>query len=125
MATRNSSNLPSSPIPQEVKEIASAIATGKVTNAKMEWRNGEIHFMADNADGTARFILEKQEFGGVRSETRIGVPRPENREQRLERVLELRKRGMTQQKISQFTMTSQRTVSSDIQELKRRGCLDK
>lgn len=117
--------VPKPKIPVEIHEIAQAIAEGQVKNAKMEWSaDGRVTFCADSADGASRFILEKQEIGGVTSELKINVPQPNDREERLRRVKVYREKGMTQSDISRFTMTSQKTVSNDIKELKRRGTWD-
>lgn len=116
----------SSNIPTEVKEIATAIAQGQVKNAKMEWRSdGSVAFSADSPDGTSRILMEKIQFAGVTEENKVSVSKPTHLEERLQRVEVLRKRGMTQQEISKCTMTSQKTVSNDIQKLKERGVLSK
>ena len=110
-------------IPTEVKDIANAIAQGQVKNAKMEWRSdGSVIFSADSPDGKSRILVEKVQFAGVTEESKISVSKP-NIEERLQRVEVLHKRGMTQQAISKFTMTSQKTVSNDIHKLKERGIL--
>ncbi len=109
-------------IPTEVKDIANAIANGQVKNAKMEWRSdGAVVFSADSPDGKSRIIMEKVEVAGLTEESRVTVAKPHDLDERLERVEVLRKRGMTQVEIAKRTMTSQKTVSNDIQELKRRG----
>lgn len=111
-------------IPREVKDIANAIAQGQVKNAKMEWRSdGTVVFSADSPDGKSRILMEKVQFAGVTEESKISVSKPTDMEERLQRVEVLHKRGMTQQEISKFTMTSQKTVSNDIQKLKERGVL--
>lgn len=111
-------------IPAEVKDIANAIANGQVKNAKMEWRSdGAIVFSADSPDGKSRIIMEKIEVTGFTEETRVTVAKPRNLDERLDRVKVLRKRGLTQVEIAKRTMTSQKTVSNDIQELKRRGVI--
>jgi DNA-binding NarL/FixJ family response regulator len=113
-------------VPKEVKDIATAIAEGKFKNAEMKWRDdGSVFFSADSPDGKARLILEKQEFAGVIEESKISISKPSNVEERLQRVETLRKRGLTQAEIARVTMTSQKTVSTDIQKLVERGVLDK
>jgi Fic family protein len=121
----NEHSLVASKIPTEVKDIANAIAQGEVKNAKMEWRSdGTVVFSADSPDGKARIIMEKIQFAGVTEESRINVSKPTNVEERLQRVEVLHKRGMTQTEISKITMTSQKTVSNDIQKLKARGVIE-
>ena len=118
----NEGSLVPSNIPTEVKDIAVAIANGQVKNAKMEWRSdGSVAFSADSPDGKSRIIMEKFQFAGVTEESKINVSKPTNREERLQRVEVLYKRGMTQEEIKKITMTSQKTVSNDINELKKRG----
>jgi len=113
-----------SDIPAEVKDIARAIAQGQVKNAKMEWRSdGSVAFSADSPDGKSRILMEKIQFAGMTEEAKVSVSKPTDLEERLQRVEVLRKRGMTQQEISKYTMTSQKTVSNDIQRLKERGVL--
>ena len=67
--------------------------------------------------------MQKREFSGVVEESKISISKPANKEERLERVAELRQRGWSQTKVSEVTMTSQKTVSNDEQELIRRGVL--
>jgi len=111
-------------VPVEVKDIAVAIAEGRVKNAKMEWlADGSVTFSADSPDGKSRIIMQKHEFSGVVEESKISISKPANKEERLERVAELRQRGWSQTKVSEVTMTSQKTVSNDEQELIRRGVL--
>ena len=110
-------------VPREVHDIAIAISEGHVKNAKMEWKDGSVIFTADSADGTARFLMEKQEFGGVISERKVNIPKPTDREERLERVLALKKQGKSQSEIAKFTMTSQKTISNDIKLLKERDLI--
>ena len=123
MTNKDEQGAPTALVPAEIHDIAQAIADGRVKNAKMEWTNGSISFVADSADGTARFVLEKQEFGGVVSEAKTNIPKPSDKEQRLQRVKVLKEQGKTQVEIAKFTMTSQRTVSNDIKELKSSGLL--
>jgi len=121
---RKEVSLIQSNIPTEVKDIATAIATGQVKNAKMEWSNdGTVIFSADSPDGKSRILMEKVQFASVTEESKTSVAKPRDVEERLQRVEVLRKRGMTQQEIAKFTMTSQKTVSNDIQKLKERGVL--
>lgn len=111
-------------VPVEVKNIAVAIAEGRVKNAKMEWQaDGSVTFSANSPDGKSRIIMQKREFSGVVEESKISISKPANKEERLERVAELRQRGWSQTKVSEVTMTSQKTVSNDEQELIRRGVL--
>jgi hypothetical protein len=119
---RDDSLIPSK-IPTEVKDIATAIAEGRVKNAKMEWKDGSVIFSADSPDGKARILMEKVKFAGITEESKVSVSKP-NREERLQRVAVLRKRGMTQMEIAQYTITSQKTVSNDIKKLIKRGDLD-
>ena len=81
--------------------------------------------IADSADGKSRLILEKESFGGVFSENKIDIPKPNDIEERLIRVKKMTEDGKTQKEISKFTMTSQKTVSNDIKKLKERGTLKK
>ena len=109
-------------IPTEVKEIAEAIASGNVKNAKMEWNDdGSVKFSADSPDGSARIIMHKHEFAGISQESKINISKPSNKQERLERVQVLHNQGKTQTEIARYTMTSQKTVSNDIQELKQEG----
>jgi DNA-binding NarL/FixJ family response regulator len=121
---KNGSLIPSN-VPVEVKAIATAIADGRVKNAKMEWKSdGSIVFSADSPDGQARILMEKVQFAGILEESKVSISKPRDREERLQRVAVLRKRGMTQMEISQRTITSQKTVSNDIKQLIKRGDLD-
>jgi DNA-binding NarL/FixJ family response regulator len=115
---------PPARIPTEIREIADAISSGKVKNAKMEWKDdGSMMFSADSQDGTARITMQKHEFAGIHREEKIDISKPKDKAERLERVKILRQQGKTQTEISHYTMTSQKTVSNDIRELKEQGFL--
>lgn len=123
-AGRSTSALVPVAIPTEVQEIAAAVANGQVKNAKMEWRSdGSVVFSADSPDGKSRIMMEKVEVAGLVEEKRVTVPKPRDREERLERVETLHKRGLTQVEIAKRTLTSQKTVSNDIEKLRLRGVL--
>ncbi|WP_370280089.1 hypothetical protein [Pontibacterium sp.] len=112
-------------IPTEVKDIADAISSGQVKNAKMEWNNdGSVIFSADSPDGSARITMQKHEFAGVSQESQVNISKPRNKAERQERVKVLKAQGKTQMEISHYTMTSQKTVSNDIKELREKGLLD-
>ncbi len=112
-------------VPTEVKDIASAIASGQMKNAKMEWRDdGSVLFTADSPDGTSRITLEKNAFAGIEESSKIDISKPRSKEERLERVQKLHARGKTQQEIAHYTMTCQKTVSNDIKELKSEGVIE-
>lgn len=112
-------------IPTDIKDIATSIAMGQVKNAKMEWHSdGTLVFSADSFDGGARIIMEKREFSGVVEHSKKEITKPISYEERLKRVASLKKRGLSQMEIRHYTMTSQKTVSNDIQELKKRGLLE-
>lgn len=111
-------------IPTEVKEIAELIATGNVKNAKMEWNDdGSVKFSADSPDGSARITMLKHEFLGITQESKISISKPASKKERLDRVKTLHKQGKTQTEIAHYTMTSQKTVSNDLQELKNKDLL--
>ncbi|EPN8252971.1 TPA: winged helix-turn-helix transcriptional regulator [Vibrio harveyi] len=117
--------LPPAKIPSEVKDIAEAIATGQVKNAKMEWNeDGSVSFSADSPDGSARITMQKHEFAGVTQESKTDISKPANKAERLQRVEILKKQGKTQTEIAHFTMTSQKTVSNDIKELRAKGLIE-
>jgi len=111
-------------IPAEVRDIADAISKGEVKNAKMEWSDdGSISFSADLSDGSARIIMNKKEFVGISQESTINITKPTNKNERLERIRILKAEGKTQAEIAKYTMTSQKTVSNDIKELKEKSLL--
>lgn len=115
---------PPARIPAEVRDIAEAIASGQVKNAKMEWHDdGSVSFSADSSDGTARITMRKTEFAGVTEESKIDISKPASKEERLERVRILRQKGKTQTEIAHYTMTSQKTVSNDVRELQEKGLI--
>lgn len=108
-------------VPVEIHNIAQAIAEGCVKNAKMEWSmDGKVVFHADSADGKSRIILEKRTLEGITLESKTSISQPSDKEERLRRVAALRKQGMTQHEISKYTITSQKTVSNDLKEIKLR-----
>lgn len=111
-------------LPDEVLNIVNRISKGEVRNAKMEWSSdGSIDFTADSLNGQSRISITNRMLPGVIQESKSHITRPVDKEERLERVLQLKKDGKTQKDISFFTMTSQKTVSNDIKELKALGKL--
>jgi len=115
---------PPAKIPSEVKDIAEAIAKGDVKNAKMEWKDdGTVSFSADSPDGKSRITMEKIEFSGVSQESKINISKPKSKEERLERVEHLYNQDKTQNEIAHYTMTSQKTVSNDLKELRKNGVI--
>jgi len=90
----------------------------------MEWNDdGSVKFTADSPDGRARITMHKHEFAGVSQESKINISKPGSKKERLERVQVLYKQGKPQIEIAHYTMTSQKTVSNDIQELRKKGLL--
>ena len=111
-------------LPDEILKIVERVSRGEVKNAKMEWDgNGSIDFTADSLNGQSRISITNRVLPGVIQESKSHITKPIDKEERLERVLQLKKDGKTQKDISLFTMTSQKTVSNDIKELKSLGKL--
>jgi len=108
-----------------VKEAVSAIDQGQVKTVKIEVNsNGNCSLFVDSHDGKSRFIIERQQNSGISLESKADVSKPKSVEERRQRVAFLRKEhGMTQQEISEYTMTSQKTVSNDIKKLREQKIL--
>jgi len=115
---------PPAKIPSEVKDIAEAIAKGDVKNAKMEWQDdGTVSFSADSPDGKSRITMEKVELPGVSQEVKINISKPKSKKERLQRVKHFYNQNKTQNEIAYYTMTSQKTVSNDLKELRQSGAI--
>ncbi|MCX7066516.1 MAG: hypothetical protein NTW85_02290 [Methylococcales bacterium] len=111
-------------IPKEIKDIVESINNGDFKNAKMEWNDdGSVKFSADSSDGNSRIIMQKHEFSGISQQSKTDITKPLGKEDRLQRVELLHEQGKTQTEISTYTMTSQKTVSNDIKELKKKKLL--
>ncbi|WP_428739394.1 hypothetical protein [Sulfurimonas sp.] len=108
-------------VPQEVLETIEYIANGNLRNIKMNYNNGNFEFHADSYDGQKKFIIKKQHIPGIISESKMLVQNPNSLNERRERVLHFHKEGLSQTKISELTMTSQKTVSNDLKFLRDQG----
>lgn len=108
-------------VPQEVLETIQNIADGNLGNINMKYSNGNFEFHADSYDGQEKFIIKKQHIPSIVSESKMSVQKPSSIEERRERVLHFHKEGLSQTKISDLTMTSQKTVSNDIKFLRDQG----
>jgi DNA-binding NarL/FixJ family response regulator len=111
-------------IPNEVLKTISVINDGDLKNIKMNYNDGNFEFHADSADGNSRIIMKKQQMKGVVSENKVSLQKPNSIAERRERVLHFYKEGLSQTKIADLTMTSQKTVSNDIKALKDIGKLE-
>jgi DNA-binding NarL/FixJ family response regulator len=105
-------------VPQEVIETIKTIESGNLGNIKMNFENGNFEFHADSFDGQEKIIIKKQSIPGIISENNIFIQRPNSINERRERVLHFYNEGLSQNKIADLTMTSQKTVSNDIKSLR-------
>jgi DNA-binding NarL/FixJ family response regulator len=110
-------------VPQEVIETIQTIESGNLGNIKMNFENGNFEFHAESSDGQEKIIIKKQYIPGIILENKISVQKTNSIEERRERVLHFHKEGLSQTKIADLTMTSQKTVSNDIKSLKDMGKL--
>jgi len=111
----------SSKVPQEVISTLKTIESGNLGNIKMNYENGNFEFSAESIDGKEKVIIKKHSIAGVNEESKISLQKPKNINERRERVLHFREKGLSQAKIAELTMTSQKTVSNDIRALKEQG----
>lgn len=110
-------------VPQEVIDTIQIIEKGNLGNIKMNYENGNFEFHAVSSDGQEKIIIKKQHIPGIVSENKISIQKPNSIEERKERVLHFYKEGLSQAKIADLTMSSQKTVSNDIKSLKNMGKL--
>ena len=110
-------------VPQEVINTIQFIENGNLRNIKMSYENNSFEFHAVSSDGKEKIIIKKQYIPGIALENKILIQKPNSIEERRERVLHFHKEGLSQTKIADLTMTSQKTVSNDIKLLKDTGKL--
>ena len=87
----------------------------------MNFENGNFEFHADSFDGQEKIIIKKQYIPGIISENKISIQKPNSIKERRKRVLHFYNEGLSQSKIADLTMTSQKTVSNDIKSLRGIG----
>lgn len=108
-------------LPPVVTQAIQAFQSGQVKNVQLSLDNGKMKISADASDGSARYIFQQESFFGITETTNASISKPISKEERLNRVEQLHNQGKTQDEIKQYTMTSQKTVSNDIQELRKMG----
>lgn len=86
-------------------------------------KNNKLTIKIDAPDGKSRKIFSYEEIGpGVNSSTTINTTKT-SIEDRRNTVCNLYKQRRTQTEIASMTMTSQKTISNDIQKLKDQGLI--
>lgn len=122
-------SVPAQPVITQPEVIAAALmecanAVKQGASITFQQDGNKTVFTVDSPDGTQRMIREHTLMDGLfRQSTEIAQKQPI--EQRREIVRHLAEEGLTQVEIAQRTMTSQKTVSNDIQFLREHGLLKK
>lgn len=116
--------IPSDSLPPMLVQAMEAIQQGNLSNVNIEISREptlRTTLTANSPDGENRIILTTESYSGVSEVQQTQISKPANKEERLDRVEKLHKEGKTQTEIAKYTMTSQKTVSNDIKELRKKG----
>jgi len=104
-----------------LKALAEAIENDEISQYKIEQNsNGITNIIIDSADKSERIINSNLELNGYQSSTQVRVKK-QKPEERRKIVEQLYNQGMTQAEIATHTMTSQKTISNDINKIKNRA----
>lgn len=100
-----------------LKALAQAIENDEISQYKIEQTsNGITNIIIDSADKSERIINSNLELDGYQSLTQVKVKK-QKPEERRKIVEQLHAKGMTQAEIAMHTMTSQKTISNDINKI--------
>lgn len=109
-------------VAKHLRDMADLIESGEVSHYDISQNGSCVTFTADSRDGTQRIIKRQNDMNGLKRESTEHVVKQVPKK-RLGVVEKLVKEGMTQTEIAKRTMTSQKTISNDIQKLKKSGHL--
>ncbi len=108
-------------VAKQLSDLANLIQQGGV-DYTLQKQGDRMVFTIDSPDGTQRMIREADSMTGlVRETTEFATKLP--LVQRRKVVRQLADEGLTQVEIAKRTMTSQKTVSNDIEVLRKQGLL--
>ncbi|MGG7055284.1 hypothetical protein, partial [Nitrosomonas sp. ANs5] len=108
-------------IANTLRALATGIEQGTVSHYEIKQSSdGSITVKADSTDGKARVIQTHSEMEGYAhsSTQHIEKQKPEARRRTVKKMIES---GLTQTKIAEKTMYSQKTISNDVRRLKEDG----
>lgn len=107
-------------IADQLQALADAIRTGAIGHYELSQTANSITLTVDSMDGTQRLIRSRDARPGLirEHETRIERQSADDRRQTVKRLVE---EGLTQTEIARYTLRSQKTISNDIQRLKKDG----
>lgn len=112
---------PDALVAKQLSDLANLIQQGGV-DYTLQKKGDSLVFTVDSPDGTQRLIREADSMTGlVRETTEVATKLPPP--QRRNVVKQLTDEGLTQVEIAKRTMTSQKTVSNDIEALRKQGLL--
>lgn len=115
------STSPDALVAKQLNDLANLIQQGGV-DYTLQKKGDRLVFTVDSPDGTQRLIREAESMTGlVRETTELATKLPPP--QRRNVVKQLADEGLTQVEIAKRTMTSQKTVSNDIEALRKQGLL--
>jgi len=110
-------------VPQEVIDTIETIKQNDIGKVKVIFENGDFEFHAESHDGQEKIIIKRHSIPGVVSEDKTYIQKSASLKNRMEKVLHYYKKGLTQAKIADIVMASQKTISNDIKALKNMGKL--
>lgn len=106
-----------------LRTLANAIESGDIRNYNIsQSSNGSITVKADSSDGSQRMIQTQTDMDGY---SKISTEHIQKQPLKVRRktVLKMVKEGLSQVKIAEKTMVSQKTISNDIAKLREQGKL--
>lgn len=104
----------------QLRDLAEQVESGVISGYEFKQTADSVSFIVDSADGNQRTIRQQTALPGlIREQTdRIAKQSPEARRQV---VKALAQEGLPQVEIAKRTIRSQKTISNDIQRLKKEG----
>lgn len=112
-------------IASTLRALATGIEQGTVGHYEIrQSSDGSITVKADSSDGKARIIQSQTQLKGFThtSTEHIEKLKPEERRETVKVLIE---KGYTQTEIAEKTLYSQKTISNDVERLKKDGLLNK
>ena len=103
------------------REMATAAESDATPNFSISKKGSKITISVDSLDGSERFINSKDSVPGLTRTTTEQVQKlPMEERRQLVKKLHLEE-NLTQNEMSTRTLYSQKTISNDLEELRKRG----
>jgi len=107
-------------VAEQLRDLAEQVQSGAIKSYEFKQTANSVTFSVDSADGNHRIIKHQDARPGLVRNTTEHVQK-QSPEERRQVVKELKLEGLSQQEIAKRTMRSQKTISNDIDRLKKDG----